>query len=628
MKRILLFSLLAFSVISGCKDDDENVIHLAPDPTNPDNPDNGDSPAVGSEPLTLSVDFGVHPEEFTLSVLPVDASHKIYYAVDGPLAVPGIREFPAKGMTVRNSTSSYDYSLTPKVINFNSWEQYNYGYLEKGMTISLVEVDADGNEVARKRGTYIVSPTVSAYDIPVICLSAPVADWIGTDSKGGLYNTTPNGDNDSKYRAHLEIYDMLTDNSFSCNTQMKRGGNWTRSYPCRTINVNFNKDENGEKNKKLKFELFRNRTMQNGSGDSFVGKLNRFRLHSGGNMTFASYISDAFVHEMCRMKANFSTTAYQPCMLYLNAEYWGLYLLREHYSDVFFEYNYGVDKDNVQYVDKVYNGSYQDPSYARYHFNIQEGKEKEVLAELDKLYDLLGYDYSKSSELDRIRAKNWDTSGWEETGEGSKYAEFCKLVDVESLIDVVLVQGYCANWDFMYNNLRMWRSKEIDPQNEFSDGRWRFMLHDVDFAFEDGTADNNIKCDDGYTGYDVWEKRGLSYFDYYMGNAYLNTGSVLGYLKPYNYLLLYLPAQNPEFKKLLMERAEYIAELFEPTNTKAVWDRMVEELEPYYPNRVKRWGHSWHDYGHWKSELNSRRERISTRAEFFMSQVKSAFKIE
>ena len=42
-----------------------------------------------------------------------------------------------------------------------------------------------------------------------------------------------------------------------------------------------------------------------------------------------------------------STKASRPCVVYLNGEYWGLYVLEEDYSDNYFESHYGVNKDDV-----------------------------------------------------------------------------------------------------------------------------------------------------------------------------------------------------------------------------------------------------------------------------------------
>ncbi|MBQ5512164.1 MAG: CotH kinase family protein [Bacteroidales bacterium] len=622
--RFFAIGLIAATMLAGCNKDDDSPA-LPPEQEQEEQP-SGNQPNTGNQTqggMTLSADFGVYANSFVLTVQKTSPQNTIHYALDGGTATKSSREFPETGITIESTTTPSKFFLTPNVQSYINWEQYNYGYVDKGVCISLLELAPNGDTVSMRQGTYIVNPTIKAADIPVVCLSAQQADWIGTDKKSGLYNTYPNADNDQKYRGWLEFYDQKTGESFALNTQMKRGGNWTRSYPCRTINVNYNKDQNGNKNKIPSLDIFDGRERMDGNG-SIAGSVRRFRLHSGGNACFGTLISDAFVHQLIGRKTNVSTTAWRPCMLYLNAEYWGLYQLREHYSDIYFQNNYGVDKDDVMYVDKVYTGSMSDAAYARYRFEIKEGDEAQVLAELDDLFMFLGYDYTKAPNT---RAKDWNTDGWQLTGEGSKYDEFCKRVDVESLVDLVLIQGYCSNWDFMYNNFRMWRTRKKDASNPYADGRWRFCLHDVDFAFEDATADNVLKADDGAQGDGLWNTHKISVFDYYTGNAYLNTGSVPGYLKPYNYLWLYLPMQNPEFKALVKRRAEYIQQLFNVADCEKLWAEMASQLSPYINDRAKRWGGNW-NYSSWQSDLDYRLWRMQHRSEYFMQQVIKAFGLE
>ena len=66
----------------------------------------------------------------------------------------------------------------------------------------------------------------------------------------------------------------------------------------------------------------------------------------------------------------------------------------------------------------------------------------------------------------------------------ANYDYFCRRLDVNSMIDWFLLEGYCANSDLTYGNLRYVRSTE-------GDGKWRFMMYDTDFScglYDDGRA--------------------------------------------------------------------------------------------------------------------------------------------
>jgi hypothetical protein len=74
------------------------------------------------------------------------------------------------------------------------------------------------------------------------------------------------------------------------------------------------------------------------------------------------------------------------------------------------------------------------------------------------------------------------------------YAHIESLVDLDSLIDWVFLEGYFANQDLTYGNLRFCRSSE-------DDGRWRFMFYDLDATLTDPYLNhaillhrNNVQC--------------------------------------------------------------------------------------------------------------------------------------
>ncbi len=41
---------------------------------------------------------------------------------------------------------------------------------------------------------------------------------------------------------------------------------------------------------------------------------------------------------------------------------------------------------------------------------------------------------------------------------------------------------YICNWDFGNNNVACWRARETDPDNEWADGKWRFILYDTEYS--------------------------------------------------------------------------------------------------------------------------------------------------
>ena len=578
----------------------------------------------------LSQQFGVvSGSGFTLKVeRAVSAENSIFYTTNGTPAGElfergageggGLFRYTDAGIEVRESRNPEDFALTPYVLPSDG---YSFGYISKGVPLSLIEVDSKGEIVAEERGTFVFHHDGKAHfgSVPVVCLSASVEDLIGADKAGGLYNdvwnvrdgvTVPS---DEKIRANIEYYDCSSGECFTLNTQLKVGGNATRGFPVRTLNVNFKKREDGHANRIPFVDIFQGKRAC-GTGREIKGNVKRFRLHSGGNDAFSSFFNDAFVQRLVSLAdTHVATAAYRPCVLYLNGEYWGLYALREHYSEDYVECNYGVDSEDVVYVDKCYDPV---PGESKYYFNVKTDDVPLGISLLDELHSFLEVTENPDGSYSFGSGKDWTSD--------SVYDEFCKMVDIDSLIDIVLIRGYANDVDFIFNNLRMWRtvpnpSGKKTGNSRFSDGKWRFMIHDMDLSV------NDLSVWGIFDGADLAVGRNI--FDYYTGNIRRVDywGGFMENTRPE--LLLSLPARNEKFRKRLWERAKRVAEIFEPTRAVALLDSMESEIEPLYAEKVERWGVPGYSVESWKNAVEVRRQFLKNRPATFLDDVRSAFGI-
>ena len=142
-----------------------------------------------------------------------------------------------------------------------------------------------------------------------------------------------------------------------------------------------------------------------------------------------------------------------PCQVFLNGEYWGMYYLMERYSSEYLEGHYEVDAEDTLLIKDT-----------RYVADGDSGK-------ITRYRELRNY-------LDR-----------EDLDDPSVYAGLLEQMDMQSFIDWMCVNIYIANTDSkpLENNVYTWTS--IVPGSlEYSDGRWRWMLYDLDDALSVGTA--------------------------------------------------------------------------------------------------------------------------------------------
>ena len=145
------------------------------------------------------------------------------------------------------------------------------------------------------------------------------------------------------------------------------------------------------------------------------------------------------------------------CQLYLDGEYWGCYNLQEHMDETFIESRYSVPAANVNLV--RFNGT---PSAV-------SGLNKDI-----EQYNIVK-EYVDEHDL----------------GIDKYYDGFCNMVDIDSLIDYYCTQLFFGNSDgYIYNNA-MWRARETGS-GTYEDGKWRFLLFDLDNTDGYGTSDGAL----------------------------------------------------------------------------------------------------------------------------------------
>lgn len=205
-----------------------------------------------------------------------------------------------------------------------------------------------------------------------------------------------------------------------------------------------------------------------------MDKFKTLVLRAGGNCAFTAKFNDTYWQSLleetaCDMKHS------RPCVVYLNGEYWGLYVLEEDYSDDYFEDLHGVDKSTVV----LYKG---DAEALKIGYKLDEGEIPEGESEDYYYKDLLAFFESH----DNLESEE-------------DYQEFIKMVDPDSVMDYFAVQCFINNkWDWPGKNWSMWKTTEVDEANPYADGRWRFVFYDMEFGGVSGMSDagvNTIKED-------------------------------------------------------------------------------------------------------------------------------------
>ncbi len=165
-------------------------------------------------------------------------------------------------------------------------------------------------------------------------------------------------------------------------------------------------------------------------------------LFAGGDDK-VSKIKDMLMARLTEGRA-FATMHYIPCAMFLDGEYWGVYWITEKFDDAYLGYYYHVKKNNVIMIKSA---------------ELAEGNEED-----NEIYEEQIMKYMVDADM---------------KDEGN-YQYACELIDMQSYIDYYASEiyiGRCNDWPS--GNEGLWRVREKDEDSIYGDGKWRWMLFDV-----------------------------------------------------------------------------------------------------------------------------------------------------
>lgn len=176
--------------------------------------------------------------------------------------------------------------------------------------------------------------------------------------------------------------------------------------------------------------------------DQPVASFRRLILRNSGQDFKYSYINDALSHVLIR-HLDIETQSYQPAIVFINGEYWGIHNIRDRIDKYYLEYRKGADPDAVDLL--TGNSDVVEGSNSEYRHMLQFIRHNDI--SLPHVYEHLE-----------------------------------KQIDIANFIDYNIAKQYIAVYDWPGNNVDFWR-----PHTET--GRWRWIYYDNDGAFIDYDRD-------------------------------------------------------------------------------------------------------------------------------------------
>ncbi len=336
-----------------------------------------------------------------------------------------------------------------------------------------------------------------------------------------------------EYPAHIELFEQPDgERAFAQDIGIRIHGGATRSFPMKSLRLYA---RNQYTNSHLTHAFFGDgmqaykRLILRNSGNDFPTDL--WRPDYPSRTMFRDAAIQAIVAHM-----HFDTQAYRPALLFINGEYWGIQNIRERYDKHFLHRNHGVDEENI---------------------DLLTGKDE--VKEGDNLHYQATIAYIETYGLE----------------DDAHYDHILTRIDEQNFIDYQIAHIYADNTDWPGNNVDFWRLRTGSFQPDAPhghDGRWRWLLYDMDFGF-------------GLVGdEEAYKHNTLAFATDPDGPGWPNP--------PWSTFLLRRFLENEKFRNQFINRfADQLNTAFLPERVVSVINTMKEAIEPEIEEHFTRWGY-------------------------------------
>lgn len=526
--------------------------------------------ALAGKPL-FSQSSGFFDSQFSLSLGSGTEDASIIYTLDGSIPDPAniggktyiYRNSYPNGSNLTGGFATLDYTgpipiqdrssqankLSQRTTTYWSGSGYTpVGPVYKGTVVRARLVKPGMLPGPVETHTYFVGPgAANRYPLPVISLSIDEDDLFGYQN--GLYTAGVDYDNWraystfegnggtpanykrrgslSEHPVHFEMFLPQQGRVVSRDLGFRMHGGWSRAWPQKSLRFYADGYSEGDK---VGYPLIPGRTAT-GTGQP-IHAYTRFVLRNSGNDHELTRFRDAFIQELMK-PLRLDGQGYQPAVHFINGEYWGLINIRERIDRHFIASHHGVDPDKVAILSN--------------NAEISEG--------------------TAQDRADFIALRNFIAGN--AMSNPSNYAYVVERMDVENFIRYNVAQIYANNRDWPHNNIDAWRLTLENPSSSIqgsADGRWRWVLFDMDFGFNlNGGPDTNT-----------------------LAHATRHAGG-----QDWSTVMLRTLLNNTTFRnKFINTFADHMATSFTTPRVNDLADSMRAELAPCYAEHAARWRNS------------------------------------
>ena len=414
--------------------------------------------------------------------------------------------------------------------------------------------------------TYFVDPDmINRYaTLPIISLNSDFKHLF--DENTGIYvpgiyhlpgeSHSGNYFQDWEKPAHIEYFEPGGNLGFAQDVGIRIQGGTSPASPQKGLHV-IARNEYGMN--RISYPIFQN----DPSKAKELTEYKRFIIRAWGSLITGTLFNDAYGHRLMA-KSDLDIQAYQPAIVFINGEYWGIHELREaNKNSWYYQYHYDIDRD--------------DPGYDLLMHTERNGMPYAEVDEGDNLHwnEMMNYVNTHNMKIPE------------------HYEHLKTMIDIDNFIEYMGHCIYAGKWDWPNSNDASWRPRTAD-------GKWRWIQFDMETSFGVAT--------------------GLSILFSMLGPQYnMLEATIVGTNIPtfgtYGpHPILKKIYNNEEFKADFIKWFdEHMANEFHPDSMNLLLDNMVAEISPYMEEYKRRWPFIGDLNGSWGEAIDIVREFIELR---------------